>query len=46
MLEVVAGMDEEEFTGLDEEVVNANARRDIFEIWDLIHCRLDIITFK
>ena len=31
MLEVVAGMDEEVFTGMEEEVVNANASRDIFE---------------
>ena len=31
MLEVVAGMDEEVFTGMEEEVVNANASRDMFE---------------
>ena len=31
MLEVVAGMDEEVFTGMNEEVVNANASRDMFE---------------
>ena len=31
MLEVVAGMDEEVFTGMNEEVVNANANRDMFE---------------
>ena len=31
MLEVVAGMDEEVFTGMDKEVVNANVSRDMFE---------------